>query len=132
VTKTPADYYQLLGDIKQRIRSALYWDMGRLIRDRQQITDWGKSIITSIPATKNCHQWLQKLAGLKTTLFCESAKTPTCRTLSPAFSAWAKFVAPTTRRQSQLDLAASVLECVFVDRLSPLKLVDAVDQRSSV
>ena len=55
----PNDYAKLLGDIKQRIRSAqyealkavnreliaLYWDIGRLIVKRQQGESWGKSVV---------------------------------------------------------------------------------------
>lgn len=55
----PADYAALLGGIKERIRSAqyealravnrrliaLYWDIGRLIAERQQQESWGKSVV---------------------------------------------------------------------------------------
>lgn len=55
----PNDYAKLLGDIKQRIRSAqyealkavnrelisLYWDIGRLIVERQQGATWGKAVV---------------------------------------------------------------------------------------
>lgn len=55
-------YGQLLGEIKQRIRSAqyaalkavnkeliaLYWDIGKLIVDRQQGETWGKSIVEQL------------------------------------------------------------------------------------
>ncbi len=58
----PTDYGQLLGDVKQRIRSAqyealkavnkeliaLYWDIGRLICDRQQTAGWGKSVVEQL------------------------------------------------------------------------------------
>jgi predicted nuclease of restriction endonuclease-like (RecB) superfamily len=61
-TPTSTDYGQLLGDIKQRIRSAqyealkavntaliaLYWDIGRLICDRQQSAGWGKSVVEQL------------------------------------------------------------------------------------
>jgi hypothetical protein len=54
-----ADYRALLGDIKSRIRTAqikaslavnreliqLYWDIGRLIVQRQQTEGWGASVI---------------------------------------------------------------------------------------
>lgn len=57
-----AGYGQLLGEIKQRIRSAqyaalkavnkeliaLYWDIGKLIVERQQGTTWGKSIVEQL------------------------------------------------------------------------------------
>ncbi|MBD3887621.1 DUF1016 domain-containing protein [Phormidium tenue FACHB-886] len=55
-------YGQLLGEIKQRIRSAqyaafkavnkeliaLYWDIGKLIVERQQGETWGKSIVEQL------------------------------------------------------------------------------------
>ncbi|MDP3103870.1 MAG: PDDEXK nuclease domain-containing protein [Candidatus Methanoperedens sp.] len=55
----PKDYAVLLNDIKQRIRSAqyealkavntemisLYWDIGRMIIERQKGESWGKSIV---------------------------------------------------------------------------------------
>jgi len=55
----PADYATLLSDIKQRIRSAqyealkavnkelisLYWDIGRMIIERQKGKSWGKSVV---------------------------------------------------------------------------------------
>jgi hypothetical protein len=61
-TPTPANSPQLLSDIKQRIRSAqyealkafnteliaLYWDIGRLICDRQKSAGWGKSIVEQL------------------------------------------------------------------------------------
>lgn len=57
-----AEYGQLLGEIKQRIRSAqyaalkavnkelivLYWDIGELIVERQQGATWGKSIVEQL------------------------------------------------------------------------------------
>jgi predicted nuclease of restriction endonuclease-like (RecB) superfamily len=56
------DYSRLLGDVKQRIRAAqyealkafnkeligLYWDIGRLICDRQQTARWGNSIVEQL------------------------------------------------------------------------------------
>ena len=56
------EYGQLLGDIKQRIRAAqyaalkavnkeliaLYWDIGKLIVERQQGATWGKSIVEQL------------------------------------------------------------------------------------
>lgn len=56
------DYQNLLGEIQQRIRSAqyqalkavnhelinLYWDIGRLIVDRQQVAGWGKAIVEQL------------------------------------------------------------------------------------
>ena len=62
------NYGQLLGEIKQRIRSAqyealkvvnqkliaLYWDIGQSIVTRQQGETWGKSVV------KNLSQDLQR------------------------------------------------------------------------
>ena len=59
---TPPDYPQLLADIKQRVLAAqyralqkvnqeqmqLYWDLGRLIAERQQQFGWGKSIVETL------------------------------------------------------------------------------------
>jgi predicted nuclease of restriction endonuclease-like (RecB) superfamily len=56
------DYQHLLGEIQQRIRSAqyqalkavnqelitLYWDIGRLIVERQQVAGWGKAIVQQL------------------------------------------------------------------------------------
>src|SRR3989338_9335860 len=56
---TPIGYSELLADIKQRIRSAqyealkavnkelisLYWDIGRMIVERQKGETWGKSVV---------------------------------------------------------------------------------------
>jgi predicted nuclease of restriction endonuclease-like (RecB) superfamily len=58
----PSDYPQLLGAIKQRIRSAqyealravnkeliaLYWDIGRMIVERQEGKTWGKGVVTTL------------------------------------------------------------------------------------
>ena len=58
----PDDYPVLLGEIKQRIRTAqyealravnaqlisLYWDIGRMIVERQQGDSWGKSIVEQL------------------------------------------------------------------------------------
>jgi hypothetical protein len=55
----PKDYTVLLNDIKKRIRSAqyealkavnkelisLYWDIGRMIIERQKEDTWGKSVV---------------------------------------------------------------------------------------
>ncbi len=55
----PTDYSVLLGDIKRRIRAAqyealkavnkeliaLYWDIGRMIVERQRAEAWGKSVV---------------------------------------------------------------------------------------
>jgi predicted nuclease of restriction endonuclease-like (RecB) superfamily len=58
----PQDYGRLLGEIKERIRSAqyealqkvntelisLYWDVGRLIVERQRDAGWGKSVVETL------------------------------------------------------------------------------------
>ena len=58
----PNDYRDLLGEIKQRIRSAqyealkavnkelisLYWDIGQMIATRQEEEGWGKSVVESL------------------------------------------------------------------------------------
>ena len=55
----PVEYSTLLGEIRERIRSAqyealkavnkelitLYWDIGRMIVERQQGESWGKSVV---------------------------------------------------------------------------------------
>jgi predicted nuclease of restriction endonuclease-like (RecB) superfamily len=57
-------YLSLLGEIKERIRSAqlaalrsvnrelidLYWDIGRLIAERQQGETWGRGVVESLAA----------------------------------------------------------------------------------
>jgi predicted nuclease of restriction endonuclease-like (RecB) superfamily len=59
VTPSPVDYAQLLAEVKERIRSAqyaalkavntelvgLYWDLGRMIVERQEQAGWGKSVV---------------------------------------------------------------------------------------
>jgi predicted nuclease of restriction endonuclease-like (RecB) superfamily len=59
VTPSPVDYAQLLAEVKDRIRSAqyaalkavntelvgLYWDLGRLIVEKQEQSGWGKSVV---------------------------------------------------------------------------------------
>ena len=56
---TPSGYLELLADIKQRIRSAqyealkavnkeliaLYWDIGRIIQERQKGNTWGNAVV---------------------------------------------------------------------------------------
>ena len=58
----PADYAALLAEVKERVRSAqyaalkavnkelvtLYWDIGRMIEERQRGGTWGKSIVTNL------------------------------------------------------------------------------------
>lgn len=60
----PSDYTTLLGEIKQRVRSAqyealksvnkalivLYWDVGRLIVERQQGDSWGRAVVEHLAA----------------------------------------------------------------------------------
>ena len=57
-------YPDLLAEIKQRIRSAqyaalktvnqeligLYWDIGRMIVERQAVTGWGKAVVEQLAA----------------------------------------------------------------------------------
>jgi predicted nuclease of restriction endonuclease-like (RecB) superfamily len=59
VTPSPVDYAQLLAEVKERVRSAqyaalkavntelvgLYWDLGRMILERQEQAGWGKSVV---------------------------------------------------------------------------------------
>jgi hypothetical protein len=59
---TPTDYSQFVADVKQRIQQAqyqalravnkekiqLYWELGRLIVDRQQQHGWGKAIVEQL------------------------------------------------------------------------------------
>ena len=58
----PADYAALLAEVKERVRSAqyaalrtvnkelvaLYWDIGRMIEERQRGGTWGKSIVANL------------------------------------------------------------------------------------
>jgi len=60
----PQDYPRLLSEIKERIRSAqyealkavnkelvgLYWDIGRMIVERQEIEGWGKAVVEQLAA----------------------------------------------------------------------------------
>jgi predicted nuclease of restriction endonuclease-like (RecB) superfamily len=62
MSSVPADYPQFLSAIKQRVRAAqyqalqavnreqlqLYWDLGRLIAERQQQAGWGKKIVETL------------------------------------------------------------------------------------
>lgn len=55
----PEDYARLLADVKERVRAAqyaalkavnkelvgLYWDIGRMIAERQKVEGWGKSVV---------------------------------------------------------------------------------------
>jgi predicted nuclease of restriction endonuclease-like (RecB) superfamily len=59
VTPSPVDYAQLLAEVKERVRSAqyaalkavntelvgLYWDLGRMIVERQEQAGWGKAVV---------------------------------------------------------------------------------------
>jgi len=59
VTPSPVDYAQLLAQVKERIRCAqyaalkavntelvgLYWDLGRMIVEKQEQSGWGKSVV---------------------------------------------------------------------------------------
>lgn len=61
-TRLPGDYAALLVEIKERVRSAqlaafravnkelvgLYWDIGRMIVDRQAGETWGKAIVQQL------------------------------------------------------------------------------------
>jgi len=58
----PQDYGRLLGEVKERIRAAryealravnkelisLYWDIGRLIAERQRDAGWGRSVVETL------------------------------------------------------------------------------------
>lgn len=71
-------YSELIGDIKQRIRSAqykaaravnheligLYWDIGKIITTRQQGETWGKSIVQNI--AKDLRKEFPKITGFST------------------------------------------------------------------
>lgn len=60
----PDDYPRLLAEVKERIRSAqyealkavnkqlvgLYWDIGRMIVERQDIEGWGKAVVEQLAA----------------------------------------------------------------------------------
>ena len=58
----PEDYAHLLADVKERVRAAqyaalkavnkelvgLYWDIGRMIAERQKVEGWGKSVVEQL------------------------------------------------------------------------------------
>ena len=60
----PSDYAGLLAEVKERVRAAryaalkavnkelvgLYWDIGRMIAERQKIEGWGKSVVQQLAA----------------------------------------------------------------------------------
>ncbi len=64
VISLPEDYRALLAEIKIRVRTAqyealravnkelmtLYWDIGRIIEDRQKGNTWGKAVVASLAA----------------------------------------------------------------------------------
>ncbi len=59
IRKLPGDYAELLAEVKERVRSAqyvalkavnkelvgLYWDIGKMIAERQETEGWGKSVV---------------------------------------------------------------------------------------
>jgi predicted nuclease of restriction endonuclease-like (RecB) superfamily len=63
-TVKPGDYPRLLSEVKERIRSAqyealkavnkelvgLYWDIGRMIVERQDVEGWGKAVVEQLAA----------------------------------------------------------------------------------
>jgi predicted nuclease of restriction endonuclease-like (RecB) superfamily len=71
---SPADYTALLTDVKDRIRSAqyaalkavnteliaLYWDIGRMIVERQQGESWGKAVVENL-----AHDLQEEFPGIK-------------------------------------------------------------------
>ena len=60
----PNDYASLLAEVKERVRAAryaalkavnkelvgLYWDIGRMIAERQKVEGWGKSVVQQLAA----------------------------------------------------------------------------------
>ena len=60
----PSDYAGLLAEVKERVRAAryaalkavnkelvsLYWDIGRMIAERQKVEGWGKSVVQQLAA----------------------------------------------------------------------------------
>jgi predicted nuclease of restriction endonuclease-like (RecB) superfamily len=62
--KLPGDYAELLAEVKERVRAAqyaafravnkelvgLYWDIGRMIAERQKTEGWGKSVVQQLAA----------------------------------------------------------------------------------
>ena len=60
----PSDYAGLLAEVKERVRAAryaalkavnkelvsLYWDIGRMIAERQKVEGWGKSVVKQLAA----------------------------------------------------------------------------------
>lgn len=74
----PVGYTELLGDIKRRIRSAqyealkavnkelisLYWDIGKMIVERQQGASWGESIVEQL--AKDLQDDFPSISGFST------------------------------------------------------------------
>jgi len=64
IRKLPGDYAELLAEVKERVRSAqyaalkavnkelvgLYWDIGKMIAERQKTEGWGKSVVQRLAA----------------------------------------------------------------------------------
>ena len=62
------EYSSLLAEVKERIRSAqyralkvvntelvgLYWDIGRMIAERQEKAGWGRSVVESLNGGQVC------------------------------------------------------------------------------
>ena len=62
--KLPGDYAELLAEVKERVRAAqyaafravnkelvgLYWDIGRMIAEKQKTEGWGKSVVQQLAA----------------------------------------------------------------------------------
>ena len=107
--KLPGDYAELLAEVKERVRAAqyaafravnkelvgLYWDIGRMIAEKQKTEGWGKSVVQQLAAdlqaefpgvrgfsvqnlcicgsfiwntmtTQNSNHWLEKSVGPRT------------------------------------------------------------------
>ena len=62
------DYAHLLAEVKERVRSAqyaalkavntelvgLYWDIGRMIAERQEKSGWGRSVVENLSGDLTC------------------------------------------------------------------------------
>jgi hypothetical protein len=116
--RLPADYAELLTEVKERVRSAqyealkavnkqlvaLYWDIGKVIAERQNREGWVNPLSSDWPVTfkmnfpelkdfrskiygicgsftwnimttRNSNHWLEKLAGARIWLLWRVAKT---------------------------------------------------------
>jgi len=74
--RLPDGYAVLLAEVKERVRSAqyealkvvnkemiaLYWDLGKLIVERQNREGWGKSVVERL-ANDLPHHWCEKSDG---------------------------------------------------------------------